>query len=183
MKYFIILLLSMQLLISSCKQNNKAQENKAVDAALQKTEEQKGSFDPAYFKDSANAHLAIELSYANNQFAATPGTASFRPGRSPYPAGDTSHAFVVRYKDANGKIVGSYSFDNPGLLRACDGSRPQVIKTDNIHFEILVPANKAITTVEISNKGKTISNFTVPTVMTRPTDSTRIKPVRIDSLK
>ena len=182
MKYFIILLLTMPLLISSCKQN-KAQENKAVDAALQKIDEQKGSFDPAYFKDSANGHLAIELSYANNQFAATPGTASFRPGKSPYPAGDTSRSFIVRYKDANGKIVGSYSFDNPGLLRACDGSHREVIKTDNVHFEILVPVNKAITTVEISNKGKTISNFAVPAVIIRPTDSTRIKPSRIDSLK
>jgi hypothetical protein len=180
----IHLLPALCLLLFSCQQNKgqKAQDNK-LSSSLEKIEQQKGTFNPAYFKDTNNAHLAITVNYSSNNFVVVPGQATLRPGRPPYLAGDTAKEFVVRYRDAAGKIVGSYSFNNPGLVQACEVPRPGISIQGNIRFDVLVPANKNIASIEISNKGRTLTRFAVPAINTNPRDTTNKRPNRLDTLK
>ncbi|MEO6228571.1 MAG: hypothetical protein ABJB11_17460 [Ferruginibacter sp.] len=173
MKYAYSIILLSLILLCSCNGNKAQQKNDpALDSTLAKIDSQVGTFNPAYINDAANSHYAISVNFANNQFTMVPGNAAIRPGRAPYLMNDTSKPFVVKFRDANNKIIGSYSFVNPGLLRACDGKNPNISIKDSIKFEILLPANKEITNLELSNNGKRLTQFTVPPAGANAVDST-----------
>lgn len=182
MKYLILAALPFVMILVSCKQN-KGQKNPNLESDLNKLDERKGEFKPGYFKDASKAHIAVQLSFKNNQFVLAPGAATLRPGRSPYTIGDTSKAFVVKYKTAAGNTIGSYSFNNPALLRACEGKNPEISILDSVTFEILLPAGKEIANVELFDRGKAITSFAVPPVRNQLGDTTKIMPGNNDTLK
>jgi len=160
------------LILAACSGNKGQKENIAND--LEKIDSQKGEFNPGYINDPNNSHIAVSVTFANNQFALLPAAATVRPGKPPYN-GDTSKTFVVKFKDAASKYVSGYSFLNPGLLRACDGKNPEISFRDSITFEILVPNNRSISNVEITTKGKLLTSFQLPPI--RPnTDTSTTKP-------
>ena len=174
MKYYHIAIVSLLMLTTACA-DNKGEKKEDIANDLEKIDSQKGEFNPAYINDPVNSHLGVSVLYANNQFTLVPAAAELRPGRPPYSLGDTSKPFVVRFKDAANKLVGSYSFLNPGLTRACEGKNPGFSIKDSVRFDILIPNNRAITNIEISSNGKPLTNFQLPPVRTN-SDTTAIRP-------
>jgi len=174
MKYYHIAIMLLLMLTTACA-DNKGKQEENISNDLEKIDSQKGEFNPGYMNDAANSHLAVSVVYANNQFTLIPAAAELRPGRPPYFLNDTSKPFVVRFKDAANKIVGSYSFLNPGLTRACEGKNPEFSIRDSVRFDILIPNNRTISNIEISNNGKPLTSFQLPPVRTN-SDTTAIKP-------
>ncbi|MFT4015422.1 MAG: hypothetical protein QM668_00550 [Agriterribacter sp.] len=160
MKYIFILLM-VSCFIFSCT-GNKQSKTKNIDKELAKLDSLKGSFKPDYFSDANNAHESITVSYKDGAFSIVPGSRAIRPGRVPFENGDKSKPFIIQFKDANGKNVFEYSFIHPGILRVCEGEKPEYSIRDSFTFEILSPAKINAASVSLVNKEKNVFDFRLP---------------------
>ncbi len=158
-------------LMWSCKSgSNDADQQKVLDANTT-IEKEKGQFNPAFQDMSQSSHFAVKINYNNGVFELAPGPASVRAGRMPYArdGGD----FMVQYNDANNKILGSYSIQDPTTVRSCDeGGKPFIKTIPHGSFDLLLPSNRSISIVEFSAGGKAVSKLTVP-LGRLATDTTR----------
>lgn len=160
MKY-IFVLLSLSISVMACTGDKKSTTDN-FEKDLAKLDSLKGDFTPDYFRDSAKAHQSVMVMYKDGTFSIVPGSRSMRPGRVPFENGDKSKPFVVQFKNAAGKAVFEYSFIHPGILRVCEGEKPELTIRDSFTFEILAPANLDIASVSLVNKDKTVFDFPLP---------------------
>lgn len=160
MKYILVLQL-FSILIISCTGGKKSKADN-IDKELAKLDSLKGNFKADYFNDSVNAHQAISVTYKDGAFSIVPGSRSIRPGRVPFENGDKSQPFIVQFKNADGKSIFEYSFIHPGILRVCEGEKPEFNIRDSFTFEILAPANINASSVALVNKEKNVFDFKLP---------------------
>ena len=137
----------------SCGQNQE-------DPDKQKVEEANAAIlkDAAQFNAQPSAHIGMIVRFADDQFTIDSTTASIRPGRLPYLNNDDP--FEVIYKSADGRILGQYRIHSPLLIASCDGAQaPLTKRLTNGTFELLVPNNPAINSIELRESGKSVVNF------------------------
>ena len=114
----------------------------------QQTKKKTRGFDPAYFNQPQNRHVVLVFRLEEDQSYSVIG-ADARPGKMPHNA-SSGGEFQVRLKDANEKVLGDFSYENPGVFRSCeeekvaayDGGRP-------LTFELALPFDRTLSTLEI----------------------------------
>ena len=119
-------------------------------------------FNPGYFKDENQKHLAIPLRIKGGKLEINRekvNNVKLRSGNLPYsPGGDT----VVVYKDLDGTEIGRYSIEDPTKSRSCDlidGKERlgvyQLNKADvELELELLLPSNPEIAFINIIYAGE-----------------------------
>ncbi len=107
-------------------------------------------FNPGYFKDENQRHLAIHFRIEDGKLAINKEKdGESHSGNLPYsPGGDT----VVVYKDSNGTEIGRYSIEDPSKSRSCDlidDKRLGVFPLEKGDVELLLPTNPDIASIDI----------------------------------
>ena len=137
-------------LVSGCSTADK-REYKAY-KEQQKIQRLSGDFDPAYFRNTENRHMAVffRISGGKLQPVATPPQS--RPGGMPYRSADAGNVLVI-YRDSSGKELGRYAVEDPLLVRSCDfdNNKTGLLNPlpENTSIEILLPDLPTITQIEI----------------------------------
>ena len=146
--------------IFSCKQ--KSQEQKDLESALEQIDRTKGNFNPQFNMDSAG-YFAIQSKYNSGVYSVDSNVLIKRNGIFPFRNEENpSLPFVVSYFDANNKIIGTYSIENPASARTCEEGKEGVHMIDGAIFEILLPANKNIKGYTVSDNGKQLFSRDLP---------------------
>lgn len=158
MKYILIYL---SLFLISCNQRQES-ERENIDTELAKLDSARGDFRADYFNDPEHAHKAFKIAYNGIAFNIVPGSETIRPGNPPFSANDKSGPYLISFRDVSGKTVFSYSLEHPGVLRACEGEKPETHQKDTFTFEVLAPAKLEVASIAITGKGKTIFESRVP---------------------
>lgn len=172
MKNFIFIIIIVAILVSCSMRENKGKDN--VKEQIEKLDSLKGSFSPSYVNDAENTHIGLDVEFKNGQFNIIPSTLSIRPGRVPYSDGDISKPFILSFKDINAKDVFTYSIIHPGLRRVCEAENPKSVVENDFIFEILMPANRGITSFQLANKDSLVFDFKLPPIRQNQ-DSIRLK--------
>ncbi|HRP33360.1 MAG TPA: hypothetical protein PKV73_15790 [Agriterribacter sp.] len=180
-KYFILLIiLAFGGLITSCGQE-KDKSKKEVEVALDKIDSLKGIFNPSATINPASSHWAVRATFDGQQYQVDTSFTAIRAGKIPYLSEEkTTLPFAVKYFDANGKLLGQYSIENPTSLRSCEPGKEAVKPGLISSFEILLPAIDAIQNVHIVTNGKEAKRFVLPLNKKVDTDTNRVNP---DSVK
>ena len=113
-------------------------------------------FNPAYFKEQEQKHLAVFFDIVNGHIRPSQRAAETRPGRMPYRSRTSGNAVIV-YRGEGGEELGRYAAEDPVILRSCDteaGPSGEVRQITKGTIEILLPYNPAIKEIEIVRKGK-----------------------------
>ena len=153
-------LLLIALACAACG-GTKSERKQAADR--DRAESATAPFDATYFKDPEHAHLAFVFEIEDGQLKFSDGVPGRRPGAAPYRASGAGSVRVT-YRDSAGKELGNYSIEDPVLARSCDfdGEREGELKPiPRGTAEIIVPANPAIATIEISTGKERILRFDV----------------------
>jgi hypothetical protein len=150
------------LFLLSCGRQATGDDKKKVQDANTTVEKQKGQFDPAFQKNPKSSHFAAKINFDNGVFQLDPTAITKRAGRLPYGqhgGGD----LMIEYRDSESRSLGKYFIQNPMKLRSCDtGSAPFTKAINKGSFELFLPANPSITTVEFFAEGKSLAKLSVP---------------------
>lgn len=158
----LIILLASGSFLTSCGQE-KDKSKKEVQAAVDKIDSLKGKFNPSTSINPASSHWAVRASFDGQQYSIGSSYTEVRAGKLPYIREEkTALPFAVKYYDANGKLLGQYSIENPTSLRSCEPGKEAVKPGVISSFEILLPANEAIQNVQIVTGGKEAKVFPLP---------------------
>lgn len=179
-KYFILLIiLGLGGLITSCAQE-KDKSKKEVEAANDKIDSLKGTFNPSVVINPASSHWAVMATFDGMQYRIDTNFTSVRAGKIPYRSEEkTMLPFAVKYFDINGKLLGQYSIENPTSLRSCEPGKEAVKPGLISSFEILLPAIDAIHLVQIFTNGKEATEFLLPSARRGNSDSSQLSPVEV----
>ncbi len=159
----ILLLVSGSFLTSCGQQQDKSK--KEVEAAVDKIDSLKGTFNPSAVINPASSHWAVRATFDGQQYTVDTSYASVRAGKLPYIQEEkTVLPFAVKYYDAAGKLLGQYSIENPTSLRSCEPGKEAVKPGVISSFEILLPAMEGIQSVQIVTAGKEAKVFSLPAV-------------------
>jgi hypothetical protein len=164
MSRLFLVIFTLIAMLSSCGQQ-KDKRKKEVEAAVDKIDNLKGNFNPSIAINPASSHWAINVTYDGRKFTVDSTYASIRRGRLPYANEQKlTLPFAVKYFDAAGKLLGQYSIENPADLKSCEPDKEGRKTLSSVVFEILIPANEAISIVEISSAGREARRFHTPKV-------------------
>lgn len=140
---------------ASCDQKKDAKKE-ALYNALEEIDKNTGNFNPSFFNDSTG-YIVIKAVYKNGSYVPDSVAAFKRSGKFPYrPEKKPTMPFVVSYYNANAALIGSYSIENPALYRTCEEGNGGILMTENLTFEILLPADPAIKRYGVSIDGKEV---------------------------
>lgn len=121
-------------------------------------------FDPAYFKDTKQRHMAVFFDIQDDMLRLSDRPVQVRPGNMPYRSESAGNVKIV-YKNAEGKTLGSYSTYDPILARSCDEQRgglkgefKTIVKGT---VEVLLPLNQQISQIEIISADDKRKSFKV----------------------
>ncbi|MFT3822466.1 MAG: hypothetical protein QM731_01050 [Chitinophagaceae bacterium] len=184
----ILLFVALLSIITSCKQQPSKADTEAL-AAVETIDSSKGDFDPAKQVSMQSAHWAITGKYTAGSYQFDTTAFHIRSGRLPYAQeSKPSLPFVVSYYDVSGKLIGQYSIENPVNLKSCEPGK-EGSKITDMDFEILLPANTAISNIQIDISGKKAGTFRLPARRVvdtggerNPNDTTRIPGARDTSV-
>lgn len=101
-------------------------------------------------------HLAVFFDATDGQLALAARPAELRPGRLPYRR-RSAGPFEVSYRNAQGRIIGSYRRDDPATVRVCDTAQGAPLGAVPIAtgvVEVLVPADFSIATLQFTRLGE-----------------------------
>jgi len=155
------LMLFPAVLMISCKQPAKEDE---LAKNLSLLDEQAGTYTPQKPGiDIQSSHIAVKIIYDNGKWLLDSSFSELRPGKLPYLL-KGSGSFEVIYRDASGKEIGRYRYEDPTLRRVCEGEKPGFSKADRAVIEILLPGNQAIDRFELKQEGISVTSFKVPPV-------------------
>ena len=144
--------------ILSCGQDQKDPDKQKVEEANASIQKDLGKFKPTSVNFQPSSHAGMLVTFSDNQFTIDSTTASIRPGRLPYTKSDAP--FEVIYKSADGRILGQYRIPSPLLITSCDsGQAPVTKRLTSGKFELLLPNNTAINSIELRENGKSVANF------------------------
>ena len=152
------------LAVSSCNSQSKDPDKEKIRAANTRIEQQVGQFDPAFTLNPKNTHIAVQVNYENGAFQLATPAYTMRPGKMPYPK-DGGGDFIVALKDAADKSVGRYFMENPTAVRVCDREPAPPTGSTTIakgSFDLLLPNDRSIASVEFIASGKSIGRLSVP---------------------
>ncbi|MCZ6573534.1 MAG: hypothetical protein O7C98_10265 [Planctomycetota bacterium] len=153
-------LLFTALAFSGCA-GTKSERKQAADR--DRVESATAPFDATYFRDREHMHLALVFEIVDGQLRFGDGVPGRRPGSPPYRAPGAGSVRIT-YRDSSGKELGNYSIEDPVLARSCDFDQEREGELKLIArgtAEIIVPANPAIATVEISTGKDRVLRFDV----------------------
>ena len=168
--FILILFFVSGSFLTSCGQE-KDKSKKEVEAAVDKLDSMKGTFNPSAAINPSSSHWAVRASFDGQQYKIDTSYISVRAGKIPYlPEEKTVLPFAVKYYDAAGKLLGQYSIENPTSLRSCEPGKEDVKPGVISKFEILLPAIDAIQNVQIYTNGKEAKRFLVPAIKRTDTD-------------
>lgn len=109
-------------------------------------------FDPAYFKDTKQRHMAVFFDIQNGKLILSARPAQIRVGNMPYKPESAGNVKIV-YKNKKGKTLGSYSVFDPILARSCDqqkgGLKGEFKTIAKGTVAVLLPLNQKISQIEI----------------------------------
>lgn len=160
--FVILLLFGAGIFFTSCGQE-KDKSKKEVEAANDKLDSLKGTFNPSAAIRPSSSHWAVRATFDGAQYTVDTSYTSVRAGKLPYLTEEkTILPFAVKYFDAAGKLVGQYSIENPTSMRSCEPGKEAVKPGVISSFEILLPAIDAIQNVQIVTNGKEAKRFIVP---------------------
>lgn len=168
------------IIFASCQQKKQDKLDQQANEAIAQMENQKGTFDPAKYVSLQSSHWAITGRYSGGNYEFDTTAVSVRPGRTPHlPERKPALPFVVSYFAADGRLIGQYSIENPVESRTCeDGQEGRRFNEGSI-FEILLPADQAISHVQVQASGKRVGSFRVPQRKRQdgisPTDTTGLR--------
>ncbi len=127
-------------------------------------------FDPLYFRDTTDMHLAFFLNVRNGVLLPSSSAPQKRPGGMPYHSRTTGD-FIVSYRDRNNMEIGRYAIPNPAYIRTCDLDHDTIgevrLMTSGT-IEILTPYDPNIHLVHIIQPRDTITIIYRP-IATPPT--------------
>jgi len=143
-------------------------------------------FNPGYFKDENQRHLAIHFRIEDGKLAINQEKekdGKLRSGNLPYsPGGDT----VVVYKDSNGTEIGRYSIEDPSKSRSCDlidGKRLGVFPLEKGDVELLLPPNPEIAVINIIYADKESQKIDVHGIVKAALDKSKRNKKRVSEQK
>ncbi len=135
------------------------------------------AFNPGYFKNQTNQHLALFFEIIEGQLTLSSRPAELRPGSLPHQNRSAGNV-EIKYFDGTGEKLGQYAIEDPLIARSCDVEAGEIMgETKNIPsgtVEILLPDNLMITQIEVSPIKKKGIHFQVGEV---------IKASRVPSVK
>lgn len=120
-------------------------------------------FNPAALHDPARLHVALKFKIVQDSLQFQPDSVFLRPGRMPYrprQGGD----FTVTLRDSANHAVVSYTMEDPRFVRSCDfppGEDGEVTLRTTGQVEILVPADTAITFLDLLNSSGKVQHFPI----------------------
>lgn len=175
-RILIIILVSGSFLTSCGQEKDKSK--KEVETAVDKIDRLKGKFNPSATINPSSSHWAVHANFDGQQYTIDSSFTDIRAGKLPYIQEEkTSMPFAVKYYDANGKLLGQYSIENPTSLRSCEPGREAVKPGVISSFEILLPAIEGIQKVQIVAGGKEAKVFSLPPLRREvKSDNTNSKP-------
>lgn len=147
-----------------CAPKESASE-KQIKEALPKLDEMAGTFDPSTEIKPESAHRGFTVvvdSTGALQLDSASINSPIRKGRLPYSLDreqKNNMPFTVSWFDANNKRLGGYSMDSPLTLRTCEEGREEVKVMSAGTFEVLLPADRAISSFQLTSQGKVVGNF------------------------
>lgn len=147
-----------------CAPKESASE-KQIKEALPKLDEMAGTFDPSTEIKPESAHRGFTVVVDANgtlQLDSSSINSPIRKGRLPYPLDreqKNNTPFSVSWYDANNKRLGGYSIESPLILRTCEEGKEEVKVMSSGTFEVLLPADRSISSFQLTSQGKVVGNF------------------------
>jgi hypothetical protein len=161
--FHIIIVLFSGSLFMGCKQAGDP-DKKRIAEANETIQKASSPFIPIALTDTSKTHIGIKVNFDNGLFVLDTSSISVRPGRLPYLK-NNNMPFVVIYKDASGKQLGKHQIEDPTVITSCDeGGKPFTKKLSKGSFELLLPNNTQISTVEFTYNDKKVAELRIPSL-------------------
>lgn len=160
-----ISLLVASTFVVACKQEKKSALDLEVENKLPELESKAGQYDASMTVNLEKSHRAVLVQQNPDGSYQVLSIGEPRKGVLPYAIDrkDSRNAsdFQVRWTNANGQLIGSYSIEHPLNLRSCEDGESKIQRSSINQFELLIPSNQSIQNIEISENGKLTANFNI----------------------
>jgi hypothetical protein len=160
-RYFthILILAASTVLVPMACRSKQDKQTAELQSALEAIDKNVGSYDPSLTIKEGSSHRALSVRYAAGAFTVD-SISEPRKGRLPFKLEEKSTLpFSVTFYDAQNKLIGGYSIENPVRLRTCESGEESIRLIDTLEFEILIPDNRSISTVKITENQKELATF------------------------
>ena len=160
---FTITILLVYVLASIAQEPTEENKNQnKADVAAKNTD----PFSTDYFQSKENQHFVAVVKVIDGAISREAPAMELRPGKIQKIY--TSGSFKVSWLDAEGEEIGSYTMEDPTLIRTWE--KPEIKKLQEGKVEIKLPKDLKISTLVLSSEDKILQRWRIDDQIKRLTD-------------